>query len=398
MSGIDLNSPIDDAAGSDALRAGALRDIPWGGLALGGMALIAASLVAFVKVTDDTVVTPRAATDTLVARRISVPDLTPPRDNDATSSIARTIRASALPSHAGAMPVDAGDGVQVVQRSLGAATRDIRIGLAPAPDIRLTAPGPYGPLPRIGRDGARPSDVYARPQSAPAKGAPRIAIVVTGLGLNAPLSAEAVESLPPAVTLAYLAYGDAIEDQAEQARIAGHELLLQAPMEGAGDERASAPRTLAVNAPRHRTLDALHWHMSRFPGYIGLTQAQGARFMASPQALSPVLQDVADRGLLFLDASTSSGALTLALAGAAGTQAERADVVLDASPTPEAIDAALRRLEGIARERGAAIGVAGVDGGGVDRIARFTQGLDARGFVLVPASALMQAPARTSAR
>jgi polysaccharide deacetylase 2 family uncharacterized protein YibQ len=73
-------------------------------------------------------------------------------------------------------------------------------------------------------------------------------------------------------------------------------------------------------------------------------------------------------------------------------------VVLDAVPQAGAIEAALWTLEDIARERGSAIGVVGVDGAGVDRIARFTQGLSARGLVLAPASALMQVPARTSAR
>jgi polysaccharide deacetylase 2 family uncharacterized protein YibQ len=155
---------------------------------------------------------------------------------------------------------------------------------------------------------------------------------------------------------------------------------------------------LAAHAPRSRTLDALHWHMSQFPGYIGLTQAQGARFMAAPEALALVLQQMADRGLVFLDASAAPGGLTLALAGATGAQAARADVVLDAVPQAGAIEGALWTLEDIARERGSAIGVVAVDGAGVDRIARFTQGLSARGLVLAPASALMQVPARTSAR
>jgi hypothetical protein len=124
----------------------------------------------------------------------------------------------------------------------------------------------------------------------------------------------------------------------------------------------------------------------------------GARFMAAPEALALVLQQMADRGLVFLDASAAPGGLTLALAGATGAQAARADVVLDAVPQAGAIEAALWTLEDIARERGSAIGVVGVDGAGVDRIARFTQGLSARGLVLAPASALMQVPARTSAR
>jgi polysaccharide deacetylase 2 family uncharacterized protein YibQ len=169
-------------------------------------------------------------------------------------------------------------------------------------------------------------------------------------------------------------------------------------MEGSADSHASAPRTLAANAPRERTLDALHWHMSRFSGYIGLTNLSGARFMSMPQAFAPVLQDIADRGLVFLDDGASPQSLTIALADATGADAARADMVLDISKRPEAIDAALRQLEALARERGSAIGVATAGTQSIDRIGRFTQGLAVRGVALVPVSALIAAPARTSAR
>ncbi|MDB5545249.1 MAG: hypothetical protein JWO64_2398, partial [Hyphomicrobiales bacterium] len=304
-----------------------------------------------------------------------------PRIDDATSTIGRTIRTAPAQSAV----------------SVARGPRDASLALAPDP--RLIAQGPHGPLPRIGRDGARPADVYARPLTpGVSAAAPRIAIVLTGLGLDAAFSTRAVEALAPAITLAYAAYGENIESQAEQARAAGHELLLQAPMEGFAESHSGAPRTLAANAPRERTLDALHWHMSRFPGYIGLTNFSGARFMSTPQAFAPVLQDMADRGLVFLDDGASPRSLTTALAAATGAEAARADVVLDMSQKPEAIDAALRQLERLARERGSAIGVASAGSQSIDRIARFTQGLAVRGVALVPVSSLLAAPARTSER
>jgi polysaccharide deacetylase 2 family uncharacterized protein YibQ len=393
MSGIDFDPTLDDASGPEHPRADVLRDIPWGGLALGGMALIAFSLVAFIKITDEGAASPRVTYDLAVARRISVPDLPPSaRNEDATAAtLARTMRTRAP-------LLEPGEGMQVVPRGAIGVSREPAIGLAFAPDARLIEPGLHGLLPRIGHDGARPADVYARPQAVAAvPGVARIAIVVTGLGLDAGLTARAIATLPGAVTLAFLSYGAVSADQAERSRAAGHEVLLQVPMEGTGDSQM-VPHMLEAHAPRHRTLDALHWHMSQFPGYIGLTPAQGARFMAAPQALAPVLQDVAFRGLVFLDASAAPGGLTLTLAGAGGAQAARADVVLDTVPQAEAIEAALWTLQDLARERGSAIGVAGVDGVSVDRIARFTQGLSSRGIVLVPDSALIETRARVSAR
>ena len=55
------------------------------------------------------------------------------------------------------------------------------VALAPAPDPRLVENSRYGLLPRIGDDGARPADVYARPvgtSSALKAGAPRVVLVM----------------------------------------------------------------------------------------------------------------------------------------------------------------------------------------------------------------------------
>jgi polysaccharide deacetylase 2 family uncharacterized protein YibQ len=66
-----------------------------------------------------------------------------------------------------------------------------------------------------------------------------------------------------------------------------------------------------------------------------------------------------------------------------------ADVVIDADATPEAVEAALSRLVELARRRGAAIGVASATPGGVERLARWANDLEAQGVALVPLSALM---------
>jgi polysaccharide deacetylase 2 family uncharacterized protein YibQ len=101
-------------------------------------------------------------------------------------------------------------------------------------------------------------------------------------------------------------------------------------MEGFAPSQELGARALMTNASRERNLDALHWQMSRFAGYIGLTHYLGGRFMASANALTPVLQDVAERGLVFFDDGTARQALTSALALATGAPAMRADVALDA--------------------------------------------------------------------
>ncbi|MDO9442875.1 MAG: divergent polysaccharide deacetylase family protein [Beijerinckiaceae bacterium] len=404
MAGDDLNAPLGFARESGLVTAPVVRDLPWGAFALGGMGILGASLVAFMIVTDDgaggypRVVTPIEYVSP--PKQIRVPDMPESRD-DVTASVSTARRALGN-------QVETESGVKVVRRGGGDAPGaliiripdEIGVQLAPAPDRRLVEKGTHGPLPKIGADGARPSEVYARPLIMPTNmraGAPRIAIVVGGMGLSQTATSGAIDKLPAAVTLAFAPYGSDLAQQAATARTAGHEILLQSPMEGF-DKDAGGARALLTDASAAKTIDTLHWQMSRFPGYVGVTNFLGARFTTSQNALSPVMREIGDRGLLFFDDGSSPQSLAPTVAAAAGVSASRADVVIDASQRAEDIEAALQRLEKLAREKGTAIGMASGLPQTVERIARFTQGLEQRGVALVPLTAVIAPASRTSAR
>lgn len=267
------------------------------------------------------------------------------------------------------------------------------IRLPRAPDKRLVERGPHGPLPRIGADGAKPMDVYARPVSLSPRlkaDAPRIALVVGGVGLNPQLTTSAIEELPDAVSLAFAPYGQNVEANAARARERGHEILLQAPMEPYDYPRNDpGPHTLLASAQGARTLDDLHWLMSRFAGYVGVVNFLGARFTADEAALTPALADIGARGLFVLDDGTSPQSLIPSVAANVAAPAARADLVIDAKAAPETIDAALTRLEALARQNGAAIGFASALPLTLSRLTRFARDLERRGLALVPVSAMV---------
>lgn len=78
-------------------------------------------------------------------------------------------------------------------------SQDPRTAHIPEPD--MLEQSPQGPLPVIAPDGRRPLDIYARLWSG-ARGA-RVAIVIGGLGLSQTGSQQAIQTLPPEVTLAF---------------------------------------------------------------------------------------------------------------------------------------------------------------------------------------------------
>ncbi|MGH6838181.1 MAG: divergent polysaccharide deacetylase family protein [Methylocella sp.] len=301
----------------------------------------------------------------------------------------------------GAEAVERRTGVKIVRAGGGSApdalvidvAKALNTGLPAAADPRLIEQTPQGAVPRIGADGARPSEVYARPAVSSGgltQGAPRIALLIGGMGLAPRATEAAIASLPGAVTLGFAPYGTDLARESARARAAGHEVVLQIPMEPFDFPRDNpGPHTLLAGAGKAANIDNLTWLMSRFTGYAGVANFLGGKLTADAKALTPVLREIAARGLFYVDDGTSAQSLAMTLAPGQALAAARADVVLDSTAEPEAIEAALTRLEAIARDKGVAIGVASALPASVETIGRFAHALEARGIALVPLSAAM---------
>ena len=260
---------------------------------------------------------------------------------------------------------------------------------APGGDPKLLDVSRHGAIPKIGTDGSKPYTVYARPRTLPPslKDLPRIAIVIGGLGISASGTAEAMAKLPPAVTFALAPYAPDIQKLAERARADDHELLVQAPMEPFDyPDNDPGPQTLLTSVTAEQNVDRLQWLMSRFQGYVGIVSFMGARFTATEHALSPVLNETAKRGLIFVDNGSSSRSVASQIAGNQNLPFAKADLILDAVPIAAEIDRALNRLEIVAREGGVAVGMATAQPGTIARIAEWAAKIEKRGFVLVPIS------------
>lgn len=257
-------------------------------------------------------------------------------------------------------------------------------------EIGLVEMSRYGPLPAIAPDGRRPFDAYARPSGGVSSTGPRVAIVLGGLGLSALTTETAIDRLPAEITLAFAPYGDELERLSARARQAGHELLLHLPLEPYDyPDNDPGPHTLLTGLDPEQNRDRLHWLLSRFSGYAGVVNYMGARFTASEDALRPFLGEIRDRGLVYIDDGSSPRSAAPAVARDIGLSVAVATRVVDAVPTRTAIDEALRQLEDSARETGSALGIGSALPVSIDAIREWARGLEARGVVLVPATALV---------
>lgn len=285
--------------------------------------------------------------------------------------------------------------VQIPGKSDTAATPGAPAAPKAPVDPKLLETSRHGAIPKIGPDGTRPSALYAKPRplSAADKGVPRIAVIVGSVGISASGTADAFSKLPPAVSFALAPYGADLDKLAARARSENHEVLLQVPMEPFDfPNNDPGPQTLLTTLTGDQNVDRLHWLMSRFQGYVGLINYMGARFVASEQALGPVLRDAAKRGLIFVDDGASSRSIAGQIAGSQSLPFAKTDIVLDTVPTPVEIDRALARLEATARDNGSAVGLATAQPATVARIAEWAQKVESRGFVLVPITMIANKP------
>lgn len=260
--------------------------------------------------------------------------------------------------------------------------------VAMRPNDELLEESPFGRLPIISADGLKPMDQYARPWSG-ARGT-RIAIVVGGLGLSQTGTQKAIKELPPEVTLGFAATGNSLQRWMQEGRREGHEVLLQIPFEPFGYPGTDpGPDTLLVSDPAKINLERLHRSMAKITNYTGVMNYLGARFMADDKALEPVLRDVGQRGLLFLDDGSSAQSRTGIIAKAVSAPIGFADLQLDDQVNDAAILRKLDDLERIARRNGSAIGVASAFDESVAAISKWSVEAAARGIEIVGVSALV---------
>jgi polysaccharide deacetylase 2 family uncharacterized protein YibQ len=268
--------------------------------------------------------------------------------------------------------------------------KPIYAGKALIADPALAENSAGGPLPRIADDGRKPMTAYAAPA---ASGKFRIAIVVSGLGISAKATSAALASLPPGVTLGFAPYAGDVQHWVSQARQFGHEVVLEVPMEPFDfPDSDPGPHTLRSGAEEDANIERLDWALSRFTGYAGVTNLLGQRFLSDSDALSPVLTDLARRGLYFYDNGAVAQSVSPNVASHEGTAFVQAGATLDSIPTALEIDKHLSQLEDQARLNGSAVGSGFLYPVTVERIATWAKTLSGRGFVLVPVSAIVATP------
>jgi polysaccharide deacetylase 2 family uncharacterized protein YibQ len=238
---------------------------------------------------------------------------------------------------------------------LGPPTQAHRIAAIAAPSAALSRPSIYNAawsIPRPSPYGVPPKQYYAAPSKPREPNQVRIALLVTGFGaLNGP-STAAIANLPAGVAIAITPFGLELHQLARAARRSGHETLVSLPIGGVSARQE--PYILSIGNQSDINGRALDWALSRFEGYVGVTDAGGlptsGRFLQDPTDAFWLINSLRADGLFMLD-------INPAAALPDGPDAGRASVVMPADQGVAGLKAGLVRLARIAHRHGAAVGV-----------------------------------------
>lgn len=283
--------------------------------------------------------------------------------------------------------------VAVVEAPTQTSARPNVSPLPRAPLAGLFEAGPNGPLPVVAGNGRTPAQAYARPFT-PQPDRPMIAVIVGGLGFNARATTAAIDELPPEITLSFVPYADNLQSWIDRARAAGHEVLLELPMEPFDpDADDTGPQTLLASASAQQNVSRLEQLLSRGAGYFGVTNYQGARFATSAQASAPVAQALRRRGLVFISSGIGQRTALSVEAQRAGLAVTAADRLIDVRQEADAIDDQLLNLEALALQNQSAIGAGFAYPVTIEQVGRWAGDIASRGYQLAPASAVLNARA-----
>ena len=259
--------------------------------------------------------------------------------------------------------------------------------LPKAPIADLTRRDPAGlVLPAAAPDGRKPWRVYARPFTPRPQNA-RIAVLVTGLGLKADATAAAIEALPPDITLAFSPFAPDLKADLARARAAGHETLVQVPMESRAFPAVDpGPGGLLSSLTANENQGRLARILCRGDGYVGILATGGDRIGASSSLFTMLMRELAGMGLAMVAADPH--AFPFAATGEIIPHAA-ADVTVGGDIFRGQVAARLDAAEETARLRGSALLLVEAEPLSLVQLHAWLAALAGKPYQIAPVSALL---------
>ncbi len=231
----------------------------------------------------------------------------------------------------------------------------------------------------------------------PVQAQPLLAVIIDDLGYSVDAARRAV-ALPAAVTLSLLPDAPHSAEVYRLLARSDHELMLHLPMQSVHGTAPREPVQFTQGLGRTGTIVRLAHLLARYPAVRGVNNHQGSLLTQRSAPMRWLMRGLRDfGGLYFVDSRTHRATVAERVAAELGVPHTRRDVFLDAEPhDPQAFARALRELARLAATRGTAVAIAHPHRESLAALAQALPRLAARGFRIVPVSAIIQRQEETT--
>lgn len=262
-------------------------------------------------------------------------------------------------------------------------------GLTQAPIEAVSESVPEGVLPKVDeKENLTPFEAYRRPFAYPVDDTPYITIAIENMGLSDAATEAALRKFPPEITLIMSPYAANPAFWMNVARERGHEVWMHLPLETKDYPRDDpGPHAMIIDAPERDNLRKLRWLMTRALGYVGFVTSDDHVFIKSLHDMRPVIGEIYNRGLGFIDAAAKPSAIPATMAAGQNAPYGTVQLYLKEDMPLQEVSKALADIEKVATERGKATIIIYPNPASYQAVLKWLGTFDDKGLILAPLSA-----------
>jgi polysaccharide deacetylase 2 family uncharacterized protein YibQ len=201
------------------------------------------------------------------------------------------------------------------------------------PDLSVTRQSPRKEAPRKALTPKTPAREVAEPAAPKAgqQGRP-IAIIIDDIGFDLRI-VEELAGIPAPIAFAVLPHTPHAVEAARFLHAAGKEILLHLPMEPRSyPEESPGAGALMVDMDERQIRRQVQEDLAAVPYVSGVNNHMGSRFMEDEARLTMVMEELAKRGLYFVDSRTTPDSRGREAANRTGVRFAARDLFIDHVP------------------------------------------------------------------
>ena len=219
-----------------------------------------------------------------------------------------------------------------------------------------------------------------------------IALIIDDFGYSGEGTNEMI-NLPINFTGAVMPFSASSLEDSEKLTEAGKDIIIHLPMESlTGSKNWIGDKGIFLNMSDEQIKNTVNDAFDILKDAKGINNHMGSAIMEDKRALTPIIQAIKDRNLLFVDSVTTPNSKAEEICANIGIKCIKRDVFLDSTDDINKIKENLLKAEKIANEKGfaVAIGHVGPDGGfvTVNAIKDLYKEMERRGVEFVTISEL----------